>query len=332
MKKRSGWCASNFSLNLQTDMSEILRIRALSKSYKQVKAIENLDLDIHEGQAYGLLGPNGSGKTTTLSIITGILRQDSGSFRWFGQAPKAEQRKQIGSLIETPHFYPYLNLERNLKIICDIKEMPYTDIPRVLAAANLEARKRSRFSTLSLGMKQRLGIAASLLGDPRVLILDEPTNGLDPEGITEVREMVIGQVEEGKTLILASHILSEVEKICSHAAILKKGQLLADGAVKELLAETPTLELRCQDNAALAEKLKKAQLVSELDQQDDLLMATLAEGVGAEEVNAFAHQEKLIINHLVVRNKSLESQFLELVKESEPSREDLKGKIPQQDR
>ena len=148
-------------------MKEILSIRGLTKSYKQVRAIQNLNLEISEGQAFGILGPNGSGKTTTLSIVTGIIRQDSGNFSWFGEAPDASQRKSIGSLIETPHFYPYLNLEKNLRIICDIKGTSYGDIERVLETARLTERKSSRFSTLSLGMKQRLGIAAAMLGDPK---------------------------------------------------------------------------------------------------------------------------------------------------------------------
>jgi ABC-2 type transport system ATP-binding protein len=296
-------------------MSEILSIQGLSKSYKQVKAIQNLDLQISEGQAYGILGPNGSGKTTTLSIVTGIIRQESGSFRWFGDIPRASQRKNIGSLIETPHFYPYLNLERNLRIICDIKGMPYGDIGRVLDTAQLSERKLSRFSTLSLGMKQRLGIAAALLGDPRVLVLDEPTNGLDPEGIAEVREIVIQQVQKGKTLILASHILSEVEKICSHVAILKKGELLADGPVKELLAEDEIIEISCNNNDALSEALHGSELIKEIERENGLLILTLNEKVGPADINSFAFANKLVVHHMLSRKRSLESQFLELVKE-----------------
>ena len=296
-------------------MREILSIQGLSKSYKNVRAIRNLDLQITEGQAYGILGPNGSGKTTTLSIVTGIIRQDSGSFLWFGEEPKASQRRNIGSLIETPHFYPYLNLERNLRIICDIKGMPYKDINRVLETAQLAERKRSRFSTLSLGMKQRLGIAAALLGDPSVLVLDEPTNGLDPEGIAEVREIVLQQVQEGKTLILASHILSEVEKTCTHVAILKKGELLANGPVKELLAEDEIIEISCDNNESLRQKLMNSQLVKELVTENGLLVLTLNENVSPSEVNAFAFANKLVIHHMLSRKRSLESQFLELVKE-----------------
>lgn len=298
-------------------MNEILSIQGLSKSYKSVKAVQNLSLQISEGQAYGILGPNGSGKTTTLSIVTGILRQDGGSFRWFGEKPEASQRKSIGSLIETPHFYPYLNLEKNLRIICDIKGMDYNDIHRVLKTAKLYERRRSRFSTLSLGMKQRLGIAAALLGDPRVLVLDEPTNGLDPEGIAEVREVVLEQVKQGKTLILASHILSEVEKICNHVAILKKGELLANGPVKELLAEDEIIELSCSNNEALKEKLGASDLVKEVEKENGLLVLTLHDKITPSDINAFAFEQNLVIHHLVSRKRSLESQFLELVKEEE---------------
>ena len=297
------------------NMKEILSIRGLSKSYKNIQAIQNLNLNISEGQAYGILGPNGSGKTTTLSIVTGIIRQDEGSFSWFGQEPQAGQRKSIGSLIETPHFYPYLNLEKNLKIICDIKGISYGDIGRVLETARLEERKKSRFSTLSLGMKQRLGIAAALLGDPRVLVLDEPTNGLDPEGIAEVREVVIEQVKKGKTLILASHILSEVEKICTHVAILKKGELLANGPVKELLAEDEIIEISCMNNELLKQKLEASHLVKEVETENGLIVVTLSEKVLPEDINAFAFSNELVIHHMLSRKRSLESQFLELVKE-----------------
>lgn len=296
-------------------MREILTIQGLSKSYKNVKAIHNLNLKITDGQAYGILGPNGSGKTTTLSIAMGIIRQDHGSYSWFGESPDASQRKSVGSLIETPHFYPYLNLDKNLRIICDIKGMAYDDIDRVLATAHLSERKRSRFSTLSLGMKQRLGIAAALLGNPRVLVLDEPTNGLDPEGIAEVREVVIEQVKQGKTLILASHILNEVEKICNHVAILKKGELLADGPVKELLAEDEIIEISCLNNSELKLKLENSNLVKEVDSENGLIIITLAEKVTPAQINAFAFSNDLVIHHMLSRKRSLESHFLELVKE-----------------
>ncbi|HER09181.1 MAG TPA: ABC transporter ATP-binding protein [Bacteroides sp.] len=296
-------------------MKELLSIEGLSKSYKSIRAIHNLHLLISEGQSFGILGPNGSGKTTTLSIITGIIRQDSGSFKWFGEEPVSEHRKSIGSLIESPHFYPYLNLEKNLRIICDIKGISYKDIPRVLEMSRLIQRRKSRFSTLSLGMKQRLGLAAAMLGDPQVLVLDEPTNGLDPEGIAEVRELVNNQVGIGKTLILASHILSEVEKICSHVAILKKGELLANGPVRELLAEDEIIEVSCRDNQLLKRKLGSSGLVSEIEEENGVLVLTLKERVTAHEINAFAFSCNLVLHHMLSRKRSLESQFLELVKE-----------------
>ena len=296
-------------------MSNILEIQQLSKSYRSVKAIKNLSIHIEQGQAYGLLGPNGSGKTTTLSILTGILRQDTGTYRWFGEAPSPGQRTRIGSLIETPHFYPYLNLEKNLRIICTVKNIGFGDIERVLKETRLFARRKSRFRTLSLGMKQRLGIAAALLGDPQVLVLDEPTNGLDPEGIAEVRETIIEQVERGKTLILASHILSEVEKICSHVAILKNGDLLAAGSVKEILAGEEVVEFSSSDNEKLLKLLEKNNVVAEARKENGVLVALLQPGMKIGDLNTFAFGNGVVINHLVSRKKSLEAQFLELVKE-----------------
>ncbi len=296
-------------------MKNILEIHHLSKSYKSIKAINKLSISIEEGQAYGLLGPNGSGKTTTLSIITGILKQDSGSFMWFGDGPSAQQRTRIGSMIETPHFYPYLNLERNLKILCEIKNHGYEDIERVLKETQLYERRKSKFRTLSLGMKQRLGIAAALLGDPEVLVLDEPTNGLDPEGIAEVRETVLEQTKRGKTLIIASHILSEVERICSHLAILKQGELLTSGSVKELLAEEEMIEFSCSDNESLIRKLKESKLIKEIEQENGLITVMLAPGITSGDINSFAFEQKITLDHLVSKKKSLETQFLELVKE-----------------
>ncbi|MEY3420595.1 MAG: hypothetical protein RIR48_880, partial [Bacteroidota bacterium] len=225
----------------------VLRINHLSKSYGKVKALNDLTITIEAGNVYGLLGPNGSGKTTTLGIILGILQQDSGDFEWFGGALGEKHRLKIGAILETPNFYPYLNADENLEIIRHIKNDANADFDALLTLVNLKERRKSRFSTYSLGMKQRLAIAATLIGDPEVLIFDEPTNGLDPQGIAEVREILQKIARSGKTVIMASHILDEVEKICTHVAIIKKGQLLATGPVGSIINSDITVELAAND-------------------------------------------------------------------------------------
>ncbi|MFB0924859.1 MAG: ATP-binding cassette domain-containing protein, partial [Vicingaceae bacterium] len=213
-------------------MSTILNINGISKSYGKVKALNNLSLKINQGEIYGILGPNGSGKTTTLGIILDVLNADSGSFSWNEQENSKYDRKKIGSLLETPNFYPYLSARQNLSIVCKIKEVSESEVDRVLSLVDLISRANSKFKTFSLGMKQRLAIASALLGDPEVLVLDEPTNGLDPQGIAEIRTIILDLAAAGKTIIMASHILDEVEKTCSHVAVLKLGNLLTFGPIQ----------------------------------------------------------------------------------------------------
>jgi len=293
----------------------VLRINNLSKSYGSVKAISNLNIEVSKGQVFGILGPNGSGKTTTLSILTGILEQDEGSFSWFGEKAHPYLRRRIGSLIETPSFYPYLSLERNLKIIAQVKECGFEDIPDVLQLVKLYERRKSRFSALSLGMKQRLGIASALLGKPEVLVLDEPTNGLDPEGIAEVRELIIQQAAIGKTIIMASHILSEVEKVCSDVAILKSGQLLAQGNVRTLLKGESLLEVRAADPLQLLQILENCPFVKQVNSENSGITVSLKEGKNSTDLNRFVYEKGLVLSEIILHQKSLESQFLELVKE-----------------
>ena len=194
-------------------MSTVLNINGISKSYGKVKALNSLSLQINQGEVYGILGPNGSGKTTTLGILLDVINADTGSFTWFGKSPSKESRKKIGSLLETPNFYPYLTAHQNLSLVCKIKQVNESEVDRVLSEVDLLNRANSKFKTFSLGMKQRLALASSLLGNPQVLVLDEPTNGLDPQGIAEVRTIIKGLASQGKTIIMASHILDEVEKI-----------------------------------------------------------------------------------------------------------------------
>ena len=224
-------------------MSIVLSIDNIAKSYGLVKALKGVSFDVPEGSVFGILGPNGSGKTTLLGIVMDVLKSNSGDFRWFGQPGSPEQRRKIGSLLETPNFYTYLSAVDNLKITQAISGRgSEAEINEVLKKVNLFERRRYKFSSYSLGMKQRLAIAASLLGDPKVLVLDEPTNGLDPVGIAEIRELILELRDKGHTIIMASHLLDEVEKVCSHVAILKTGTLITTGPVEEVLMDEDIVE------------------------------------------------------------------------------------------
>ncbi len=293
----------------------VFETQSLSHSYGKVRAVIDLSLKVEEGQIFGILGPNGSGKTTTLSIATGILSQDKGECLWFNQPPTSDSRKMIGSLIEVPHFFTYLDLVQNLKLIARIKNFGADDIPRVLKLVKLWDRRRSKFRTLSLGMKQRLAIAACLLGDPRVLVLDEPTNGLDPEGIAEVRELIMEEAGRGKTIIMASHILSEVEKVCSHVAIFKKGRLIEQGDVRTLLGGEIIIELEAEDLSKLTGILEDCPLLNWVKKENGFLTAGLREGETASRLNQYVFEKGISLSRLITHKKSLESQFLELVKD-----------------
>jgi ABC-type multidrug transport system ATPase subunit len=295
-------------------LERVLETRNISKNYGRIRAVNDLSLEVGPGHVYGILGPNGSGKTTTLSIITGIIAADSGSYSWFGQEPRALLRKNIGSLIEVPNFYPYLDLTRNLQIVARIKGKPLDDTDRVLKLVNLRERRKSRFDTLSLGMKQRLALAAVLLGNPSVLVLDEPANGLDPEGIAEVREIILQERQKGKTIIIASQILDEVEKVCTHVAVLKNGKSIAQGRVHELLAVDDPVVVSCPEPDRLKEEIVRAGLSESMDKQGNELVIILKKGKTARDINEFAFSRGIVLEHLETRKKSLESQFLELVK------------------
>ncbi|MFC2112074.1 ABC transporter ATP-binding protein [Bacteroidota bacterium] len=295
-------------------MENVLEISNLSKNYGRITAVRDLSLEVGPGHVFGILGPNGSGKTTTLSIITGIIASNTGFYRWFGREPWAGMRKNIGSLIEVPNFYPYLNLDRNLSIVARIKGKPIDDIDRVLKLVNLWDRRKSRFDTLSLGMKQRLALSAVLLGEPSVLVLDEPANGLDPEGIAEVRDIILQEREKQKTIILASHILDEVEKVCTHVAVLKNGQTIAQGRVHELLAVDDPVIVLCKEPNKLKEEIVRAGISESVEIIENELVIVMKKGKTARDINEFAFSKGFVLDHLETRKKSLESQFLELVK------------------
>ncbi|MEM9548241.1 MAG: ATP-binding cassette domain-containing protein [Bacteroidota bacterium] len=290
----------------------VLRINGLTKHYGPITALDKLSLNIEEGNIYGLLGPNGSGKTTTLGIILGILAQSSGHFEWFGGKYGDKYRMRIGAILETPNFYPYLNAKKNLQIVQDIKNSHDDDLDFLLENVNLAHRKKSKFRAYSLGMKQRLAIAATLIGEPDVVIFDEPTNGLDPEGIAEVRNILKRVASTGKTVIMASHLLDEVEKICSHVAIIKNGRLLATGPVGSILSNDVTVEVGASDMPRLTELFSGIDWIHTIKKENNIIEFQMPEDHTAQEINTIAHNSGIILNHLVCRKRKLEEEFLEI--------------------
>ena len=270
-------------------------------------------MEVKKGQVFGLLGPNGSGKTTTLSIILELIRANSGSFQWFGKVPSKESRKRIGSVIESPNFFPYLSPVINLKIVADIKDLGYSDIDRVLNLTGLFERRNSRFKTFSFGMKQRLAVASALLGNPDILILDEPTNGLDPQGIAHIRELILMIAGQGTTIIIASHLLDEVQKICSHVAVLSKGRKLFEGKVSEVLAISDSFELSAADMSNLEQAIITFPGFRSLVPAEDKILVYFTDEVRADELNRFLYSKGVILAHLSERKRSLEQHFLELL-------------------
>ena len=295
----------------------VLTIENLSKNYGNVKALQGVSFAVPPQTVFGILGPNGSGKTTLLGIVMDVLNATGGSYSWMGHESTAEGRKKIGTLLETPNFYHYLSAEQNLRIAARIKGRGEEDIDKVLQLVNLYQRKTSKFSTFSLGMKQRLAIASALLGDPDILVFDEPTNGLDPAGIAEIRELIKELHSKGKTIIMASHILDEVEKVCTHVAIIQKGVLKTTGSVKEVMhvgggAATALIEIGAEDNAALLAVVKQLGGVESASIAEGAIEIICAETVTAEQVNRFCFEKGIVLNRLNVKRKSLETRFLEI--------------------
>jgi len=295
-------------------MGSVLSLNNITKFYGSIRALHDVSFEVPPGTVFGILGPNGSGKTTLLGIIMNVLRSNGGSYSWFGENISTEkQRQQIGTLLETPNFYHYLSGERNLEIAAAIKNHGKEDIPKVLELVNLTQRKKSKFSTYSLGMKQRLAIASALLGDPSVLVLDEPTNGLDPAGIAETRDVVRNLAKNGKTIILASHLLDEVEKVCTHVAILQKGVLLMAGNVNEVLVNEELVEVGSSDLQQLQSIISSMPGVSQVKQNfGHLEIHFTKETTDLEKINRFCFEKGVILNHLHLRKKSLETKFMEL--------------------
>lgn len=295
-------------------MNAVLSLNNIAKAYGPVKALKGVSFDVPQGSVFGILGPNGSGKTTLLSIILDVLKADTGNFLWFGQPGSPDMRKRIGSLLETPNFYHYLSAVDNLKITQSISGRGTdADIDAVLKKVKLYERRKSRFSTYSLGMKQRLAIAAALLGDPKVLVLDEPTNGLDPVGIAEIRELIVELKNSGHTIIMASHLLDEVEKVCTHMVILKTGTVITTGTVEDVLMDEDVVEVSAADLPALAAAMQQWPGATRIEEQAHSLQLHLAKGsANLEEINAYCFSKGVTLNHLLLKKKRLEARFFEL--------------------
>ena len=299
----------------QTVLETVLSIKGLTKNFGRLCAVNNINLEVKAGQVFGMLGPNGSGKTTTLGMLMGVINPTGGEYSWFGSPPNHSVRKKIGAVLEHPIFYPYLSGQMNLELNAKIKECPATNIPKVLELVELFDRRDDKYRTYSLGMKQRLAIASALLNEPSVLILDEPTNGLDPMGIAEIRELIKKIAANGKTIILASHLLDEVQKVCTHFAVLKKGNMVHSGPVQEVTKGAETVEVNAEVEN-LNEVLLKFSGTSSINRENGFFQVTLRDEFRGKDLNKFLFDQGIVVNHLVTKKRSLEKMFLEILSET----------------
>jgi ABC-2 type transport system ATP-binding protein len=297
-------------------LETILSINNLNKIYnKYVHAVNNVSLEIKKGNVYGILGPNGSGKSTTLGIVLNVVNKTSGTYSWFGgKVETHEALKKVGAIIERPNFYPYMTAKQNLELVCKIKNIDYSKVQEKLALVGLVERENSKFNTFSLGMKQRLAIASALLNDPEILILDEPTNGLDPQGIHQIRDIIRLIASQGTTILLASHLLDEVEKVCSHVLVLQKGKILYSGTVDGMSSNEGFFELQSENNDALIKVLQSHSAIEKVVTEDGKVLVYLKSPLAAADLNKYLFENNIFLNHLVKRKTSLEDQFLELTK------------------
>lgn len=295
--------------------STILSIKNLHKRYGKIHAVNNVSLEIHKGNVYGILGPNGSGKSTTLGIVLNVVNKTSGEYSWFdGTMQTHEALKKVGAIIERPNFYPYMSAKENLELVCKIKNIDYSKINEKLEIVGLIDRKDSKYKTFSLGMKQRLAIASALLNDPEILILDEPTNGLDPQGIHQIRDIIRLIASQGTTILLASHLLDEVEKVCSHVLVLRFGKILYSGTVDGISNQSGFFELKAESNSNLIEKLKNHPEVEKISETDGKVIVYFKSQLDASLLNRYLVENGIYLNHLAFKKMSLEEQFLELTK------------------
>ena len=297
-------------------METILKITNLNKIFnKHLHAVKNVSFEIKKGNVYGILGPNGSGKSTTLGIVLNVVNKTSGDFEWFGgKSNTHDALKKVGAIIERPNFYPYMTAKENLELVCKIKGTPLSKVDEKLELVGLLERKNDKFRTYSLGMKQRLAIASALLNDPEILILDEPTNGLDPQGIRQIRDIIRIIASQGTTILLASHLLDEVEKVCSHVVVLRKGEMLYQGSVHDMIENNSFFELKSDDKEQLKLALHNHPSVEKIEEEEGKVLVYLNQDIAAKDLNSYLFEQKIVLEHLVKRKNSLEEQFLELTK------------------
>jgi len=294
-------------------LETILSIKNLDKKYGKIHAVKNLSFDIQKGNVYGILGPNGSGKSTTLGIVLNVVNKTSGSFSWFGgKLETHDALKKVGAIIERPNFYPYMTAKENLELVCKIKSINYKKVEEKLEIVGLSDRKNSKFKTFSLGMKQRLAIASALLNDPEILILDEPTNGLDPQGIHQIRDIIKQIANQGTTILLASHLLDEVEKVCSHVLVLRYGEMLYNGTVEGMTNKSGYFEMVYSDNTLLKKIIIETFETEKIDEQDGKVIVYFKETISGEKINKNLSEKGIFLSHLVNKKVSLEEQFLKL--------------------
>ncbi len=295
-------------------MQTLLSINDLTKNYGTTVALSNFSLEVKAGQVLGILGPNGSGKTTLLSIIMGLRLPTKGEFTWFNLPPNQLPSSNVGALVEVPTFYPYLSLYDNMRISALAKNIDYYEIFPAIERVGLTPNLKAKISTFSLGMKQRMAIAQALLGNPKTIVLDEPTNGLDPEGIVEVRNLIKELKASGTTIILASHNLDEVQRTCSHVAILKKGHLQAFGAVNELLtsAKVAIVDVRNPEN--LVEYLKVNPDIEILERSGNAIKLLVNKSEQQVSLINDFQSHGIAVNSYEIRNLNLEELFIKLIR------------------
>jgi ABC-2 type transport system ATP-binding protein len=298
----------------------VIRTYDLTKRFKALTAVDEVNFTVKRGEVFGFLGPNGAGKTTTIAMLLGLVRPTAGNAEVLGHDIRHDLSvalRRVGAIVETPAFYPYMSGIDNLRIFARIDGGDTEKhIPAILKQVGLTGRGKDKVGTYSQGMRQRLGLGAALLGDPELLILDEPTNGLDPAGMQEMRVLIRHLADEqGKTVFLSSHLLHEVEQVCDRVLILNRGQVIAQGKVDELLSQAHAIELRIEDAEVAAEVLSKLEWVQGTSHEGDWLHIQ-APPERAPELLATLAAHSLFPFEVRPVVSTLESVFLDLTNES----------------